>query len=169
MQPFPFLQSTGLQIKHDLPSLYVPYLWLVWRQVVCRGDARGWVHSSTAWECSTTYTRCTPGRIPYKLQRYHWHRHCEYCRLWFMLCMSLWAQASMCPIVVNVHTAQHESVLQHTLAVLRDEFLTNFRIFTDTGIVSIFMSVPLHVTVCYTVYNHSNQTSSWMRHRQGSM
>ena len=32
--------------------------------------------------------------------------------------------------------AQRESVLQHTLAVRRDEFLTNFSVITDTGIVS---------------------------------
>ena len=45
--------------------------------------------------------------------------------------------------------ADRESVLQHTLAVLRDEFLANLSVITDTGIVSIFMSVPLHVTMCY--------------------
>ena len=56
--------------------------------------------------------------------------------------------------------AQRESVLQHTLAVHRDEFLTNSSIFTDTGIVSILMSVPSHMTVCYTLYNHSNHASS---------
>ena len=32
--------------------------------------------------------------------------------------------------------AQRESVLLYTLAVRRDEFLTNFSIITDTGIVS---------------------------------
>ena len=32
--------------------------------------------------------------------------------------------------------AQRESVLQQTLAVLRDEFLTNLSVITDTGIVS---------------------------------
>ena len=32
--------------------------------------------------------------------------------------------------------AQRESVLLYTLAVQRDEFLTNFSIITDTGIVS---------------------------------
>ena len=45
--------------------------------------------------------------------------------------------------------ADRKSVLQHTLAVLRDEFLANLSVITDTGIVSIFMSVPLHVTMCY--------------------
>ena len=48
--------------------------------------------------------------------------------------------------------AQRESVLQHTLAVRRNEFLTNYSIITDTGTVSqyfVFMSVSLHVTVCY--------------------
>ena len=48
--------------------------------------------------------------------------------------------------------AQHESVLLYTLAVRRDEFLANYSIITDTGIVSqyfVFMSVSLHVTVCY--------------------
>ena len=78
-------KCTGLQIKHDLPSLHVPHLWLVWRQVVCNRESGGWVHSSTAWECSTIHTSCTPRQIPYKLQHYHWHRHCEYCRLWFIL------------------------------------------------------------------------------------
>ena len=51
---------------------------------------------------------------------------------------------------------ERERVLQHTLAVLRDEFHTNFsRIFTDTGIVSIFVSVPSHVTVCCIWYSSS--------------
>ena len=51
--------------------------------------------------------------------------------------------------------AERESVLRYTLAVLRDEFLTNLSIFTDTGIVSIFMSIPSHVTVCYIWYSSS--------------
>ena len=36
----------------------------------------------------------------------------------------------------NCTSAQRESVLQYTVAVHRDEFLTNFSIITDTGIVS---------------------------------
>ena len=40
--------------------------------------------------------------------------------------------------------AQRESVLQHTLAVQWDEFLTNLSVITDTGIVSQYS----HVTLC---------------------
>ena len=39
---------------------------------------------------------------------------------------------------------QRESVLQHTLAVRRDEFLTNLSVITDTGTVSQYS----HVTLC---------------------
>ena len=50
--------------------------------------------------------------------------------------------------------AQRESVLQHTLAVLQDEFLTNLSAVTDTGIVSKkhFMSVAL-----VRLHNQGNQ------------
>ena len=50
--------------------------------------------------------------------------------------------------------AQRESVLQHTLAVLQDEFLTNLSAVTDTGIVSkkLFMSVAL-----VRLHNQGNQ------------
>ena len=49
----------------------------------------------------------------------------------------------------NCTSAQRESVLQHTLAVLQDEFLTNLSAITDTGIVSLvysLMSIISHVT-----------------------
>ena len=50
--------------------------------------------------------------------------------------------------------AQRKSVLQHTLAVHQDEFLTNLSAVTDTGIVSkkLFMSVAL-----VRLHNQGNQ------------
>ena len=48
-------------------------------------------------------------------------------------------------------SAQRESVLQHTLAILQGEFLTNLSAITDTGIVSLvysLTSIISHVTLC---------------------
>ena len=44
--------------------------------------------------------------------------------------------------------AQREGVLQHTLAVIQEEFLTNLSVITDTGIVSChFSGVYVHDSV----------------------
>ena len=51
----------------------------------------------------------------------------------------------------NCTSAQRESVLQHTLAVRQDKFLTNLSAITDTGIVSLvysLTSIISHVTLC---------------------
>ena len=74
---FPSHLCKGLPYGHALPPLHVPHLCLVWRWVVGGGGWRRWVHLSTTPECSTLHTSCNTRWIPFKLQCYHWHRHCE--------------------------------------------------------------------------------------------